>query len=259
MLSRLFSHVRHGVNSAAHRAYSSTVERMLSGMDPVQHQSMGEGIILIDENDRVLGPVSKVTSHLLLNSGKCLRHRAFTVLLFNSQGDILLQQRSPTKITFPNHYSNTCCSHPLYNQHEMDEKDAIGVKRAAVRRLGIELGISPNDIKPEDFIYTTRMHYYTNEKDKNVFGEHEITYFLIIQKDVKLNPNPDEVKEVQYIPRDKMGTFLNELNSNKVPLTPWFNRTLTSDLCYKWWDNLHQLDLVKDLDTIYGGPEGYKI
>lgn len=108
-------------------------------------------------------------------------HRAFSVFLFNSEGNLLLQQRSDAKITFPGtrsflchgvsyrcnsylyiikhsysgspepainnsglflgHFTNTCCSHPLYTTSELD--GALGVKRAAQRKLQHELGIDP--------------------------------------------------------------------------------------------------------------------
>jgi isopentenyl-diphosphate delta-isomerase len=61
-------------------------------------------------------------------------------------GELLLQQRSAEKITFPLRWTNTCCSHPLYKADEMEEKDALGVRRAAQRKLQHELGIDPAQV-----------------------------------------------------------------------------------------------------------------
>ena len=72
-------------------------------------------------------------------------HRAFSVFLFNAKGELLLQQRSDEKITFPGMFTNTCCSHPLMKADELEIGDChIGVRRAAQRKLGHELGI-PGD------------------------------------------------------------------------------------------------------------------
>jgi isopentenyl-diphosphate delta-isomerase len=64
-----------------------------------------------------------------------LLHRAFSLFLFDKQGRLLLQQRSPEKITFPLYWANTCCSHPLYNEAEMELENGLGVKRAAIRKV----------------------------------------------------------------------------------------------------------------------------
>lgn len=73
-------------------------------------------------------------------------HRAFSVFLFNSVGELLITQRSDEKITFPGYFTNTCCSHPLAIPSEHTEDPLIGVKRAAHRRMVSELGISPEEV-----------------------------------------------------------------------------------------------------------------
>lgn len=62
------------------------------------------------------------------NINKNMLHRAFSVFLFNSEGKLLLQKRSDTKITFPGYWTNTCCSHPLYNDDELPEEGQLGMK-----------------------------------------------------------------------------------------------------------------------------------
>lgn len=61
------------------------------------------------------------------NINKDMLHRAFSVFLFNSEGKLLLQQRSATKITFPLYWTNTCCSHPLSFPEELEEENQMGM------------------------------------------------------------------------------------------------------------------------------------
>lgn len=113
----------------------------LSNLDDVQVKLLSEECILVDENDTVVGSDSKKNCHLNVNIDAGELHRAFSVFLFNSEGKLLLQQRSPAKITFPESFTNTCCSHPLHFAEELEDRDGLGVKRAAVRKLKQELGI----------------------------------------------------------------------------------------------------------------------
>ncbi len=64
--------------------------------------------------------------HLVSNIKAGLLHRAFSVFLFNTQGQLLLQQRAAAKITFPLCWTNTCCSHPLHIQNELEEQAQLG-------------------------------------------------------------------------------------------------------------------------------------
>ena len=75
-----------------------------------------------------------------------LFNRAFSVLLFDKSGRLLLQKRASHKITFPNVWANSCCSHPLYSDEEMETRNHLGVKSAAIRKLEQELGIDPSQV-----------------------------------------------------------------------------------------------------------------
>jgi isopentenyl-diphosphate delta-isomerase len=101
---------------------------------------MQEACIEIDTNDKAIRPISKFDSHLMKNINNGLLHRAFSVFLF-SHDKLLLQQRATEKITFPDYWTNTCCSHPLFNESEMQDEKYLGVKLAARRKLEHELGI----------------------------------------------------------------------------------------------------------------------
>lgn len=154
-----------------------------AGLDDQQLKYMQEErVILVDTDDRVLGAQSKVSSHLCQYGP--LLHRAFSVFLFDSEGRMLLQKRAPEKITFPEHWTNTCCSHPLYTPEELGtdvtpQDPLLGVKRAAVRKLGHELGIPASQLPLDSLIYLSRIHYIASSDER--WGEHEIDYIFFIQ------------------------------------------------------------------------------
>lgn len=104
---------------------------------------MNEECILVDRQDRAVGKATKRQCHQRTPENQHgLLHRAFSVFLFDDCGRLLLQKRSTHKVTFPGHVTNTCCSHPLFVAEELAEQPvAIGVKKAAQRRLNFELGI----------------------------------------------------------------------------------------------------------------------
>merc|ERR1712002_1193493 len=122
---------------------SATLEQTddLRNLDDTQVALLAERCIVVNEKDEAIGGASKKECHLWTNiSTNNLLHRAFSVLLFNSNNEMLIQQRSEAKITYPNHWTNACCSHPLSTQAEMMDEGAMGVKTAAQRRLAYELG-----------------------------------------------------------------------------------------------------------------------
>ena len=123
----------------------------LGGYDAEQVEMMQEECILVDENDNILGKDSKVNCHL--NDGKL--HRAFSVLLFNTSGELLIQKRAKEKITFPSIWANSCCSHPLHIDSEINGVERA--KNAAKRKLEQELGIDPSDINIDNLQYITKM------------------------------------------------------------------------------------------------------
>lgn len=110
----------------------------------------------------------------MTNIDKGLLHRAFSVFLFNDKNELLLQQRATEKITFPDMWTNTCCSHPLSCPSETGSNlpDSIeGAKRAAQRKLDHELGIKKEQVPIDDFHFLTRIHYKAPSDGK--WGEHE--------------------------------------------------------------------------------------
>ena len=88
-----------------------------------------EALILVDEQDQDVGFLDKASCH----SGQGVLHRAFSLLVFNDAGDLLIQQRAPSKRLWPLYWSNSCCSHP--RSHETLE---IATKRRLREELGID-------------------------------------------------------------------------------------------------------------------------
>jgi isopentenyl-diphosphate Delta-isomerase len=168
----------------------------LSAYDPEQSKLMEERCILVDAQDRAYGAGDKktctcqrpvhfwsypndVAGHLMVNINKGLLHRAFSVFIFRpSDAKLLLQQRASEKITFPDMWTNTCCSHPLDDfDVEKVEKDQLGVRVAASRKLEHELGIPKSQTPIDEFQYLTRIHYLA--PSDGVWGEHEGTKVIV--------------------------------------------------------------------------------
>jgi isopentenyl-diphosphate delta-isomerase len=145
----------------------------LAGHDEEQIRLMEERCIVLDHDDHAIRDGSKKECHLMTNINTGLLHRAFSVFLFDpTSGKLLLQRRAVEKITFPNMWTNTCCSHPLAIKGELEEQDEVGVRRAAQRKLDHELGIPPEQVPIDEFQYLTRIHYLAECGD-GVWGEHE--------------------------------------------------------------------------------------
>ena len=109
----------------------------------------------------------------MANINKGLLHRAFSAFVFRpADGKLLLQQHASEKITFPDMWTNTCCSHPLDDfAEEKIEAEQLGVRIAASRKLEHELGIPPTQTPFEGFEYLAKIHYLA--PSDGLWGEHE--------------------------------------------------------------------------------------
>lgn len=244
-MSTLLTRFRGLLPSAAALRWQPIRFGSASAAAKLQELALEENCILVDEADRVLGNASKRDCHRVDPNGNIRLHRAFSVFLFNSRGEMLLQRRSTHKITFPDCYTNACCSHPLHDiEGEREELNALGIRRAAQRRLNYELGIPLSQVRPENFHFLTRIHYA--DRGDGVWGEHEIDYILFLQKDVDLKPNEGEVSEIRFIARNELDQQIAAL---RAPLTPWFRLILAHRLPL-WWDNLHRLKKHENLEEI---------
>tara|TARA_B100001123_G_C15130507_1_gene955117 strand:+ start:318 stop:983 length:666 start_codon:yes stop_codon:yes gene_type:complete len=211
----------------------------LNKYDSTQNEMMSEMCILVDEQDTVIGSDSKKNCHYL--EGKL--HRAFSVLLFNSRGEFLLQKRAGSKITFPSFWANACCSHPLYIDEEVN--GGIGVKNAAIRKMEQELGVERGTVEPSELELMTRMHYESKFDDEWI--EREMDYILILKKDLKLNPNPNEIEEVRYFDINDLDKFVKNADNDGNKIGPWF-RLINDNFLYEWWKSLDRVTEAKNLE-----------
>tara|TARA_B100000459_G_scaffold24664_1_gene11941 strand:- start:1616 stop:3373 length:1758 start_codon:yes stop_codon:yes gene_type:complete len=201
-----------------------------SNADSAQVELMSEAIIGVDENDNETGQLSKVEAHY----GAGYLHRAFSVLLFDSKNRLLIQKRAADKVTFPGVWANSCCSHPLYSESERDTKDAMGVKRAAIRKLNQELGIPKSQVSVNDFHFITKMIYSSRMNAEWI--EREIDHILMIKADVDVEINQNEVSEVRWVTQDELEEMLVADIQGDGEIAPWFrciaSRLMNSD----WWE-----------------------
>ena len=159
----------------------------LDGLDASQAEMMEELCLCLDPEDNVINTSSKLTTH----REEGILHRAFSVLIFDKDGRLLVQQRSSDKITFPGIWANSCCSHPL--DLEGENGDSVeGVKEAARRKLDQELGIPRNITDQWDFHHVGRFEYKCRWNEDWV--EHEIDHVLIVEADCEVNFNRNEIQ-----------------------------------------------------------------
>ncbi|XP_074127690.1 isopentenyl-diphosphate Delta-isomerase 1-like [Sminthopsis crassicaudata] len=223
-------------------------EENSSHLDMYQVGRLAELCIIIDENDHVIGAEDKKTCHLYKNIQKGLLHRAFSVVLFNSNKQLLVQERSDSKIIFPGYFTDSCSSHPLSNTLELDENNAIGVRRAAQRRVQAELGIPLEQVPLDDIIYMTRYHY--KARSDETWGEHEIAYLLLMTKDVNLNPDSRELKNYYYMSKEELRELLAKGDKGEAKITPWL-KLMAENFLFKWWDSLPNVNHFLDHKTIH--------
>ena len=221
----------------------------LAGYDEEQIRLMDDVCIVLDTDDQAIGTASKKACHLMTNVNAGLLHRAFSVFLFHpTTKKLLLQQRASEKITFPNMWTNTCCSHPLAHAQEIGLGDlpsnADGARRAAQRKLDHELGIPSSQMPVHDFSFLTRIHYLAPSDGK--WGEHEIDYILFITADPTLKINENEVQDVKWVTQQELKQLFadaklaadgKESDKEVLKYTPWF-QLICEGMLYEWWDAL---------------------
>jgi len=161
--------------------------------------SMDEYVILVDENDNPIGKEEKVKCHL--PNGKL--HRAFTALIFNGDGKLLLTKRGNGKMLWPNNWDGTVASHPRESETYVS---------SAERRMPEEIGIGCK------MNYVNKFEYHIPYKD--IGSENEICGTLIGTVDSfdESSLIKDEISEIKWIKPDELK---NELEQNKDAYCPW--------------------------------------
>ena len=156
-----------------------------------------EKVILVDENDNQVGVMPKLEAHQ-----KGLLHRAFSVFIFNSKYELLLQKRASSKYHSGGLWTNTCCSHPREGEEILD---------AANRRLIEEMGIETSLRKVHDFIYKAELD--------NDLIEHEFdhVFYGIYNEDPIINE--DEADDFKWIDMDSLNEDIKQNGDN---YTIWF-------------------------------------
>lgn len=156
-----------------------------------------EEVVLVDNLDNEIGRMEKIQAHR-----EGILHRAFSILIFNSNGDWLIHKRAREKYHSPGLWTNSCCSHPKPNENLLD---------ACHRRLYEEIGLQADLSFVYSFIYKTNF--------ENGLMEHELDHvFTGVTDDVPLL-NPNEVEEFKFIDSD---TLSNEITLNPEHYTVWF-------------------------------------
>ena len=188
----------------------------LDGLDSSQAEMMEELVLCLDSDDNVIDSSSKFTTH----HGEGILHRAFSVLIFDSEGRLLVQQRSSEKITFPAVWANSCCSHPLDIVGENDDP-IEGVKEAARRKLDQELGIPRSITNDWKFHHIGRFEYKCRWDSEWV--EHEIDHVLIVEADCEVDFNRNEIQSVDWLDNDSLIQMMKRKGRWKSQLiAPWF-------------------------------------
>ncbi|MDE3214217.1 MAG: isopentenyl-diphosphate Delta-isomerase [Bacteroidota bacterium] len=154
-------------------------------------------VILVDENDVQTGTIEKMEAHR-----QGLLHRAFSIFIFNSRGDFLLQQRAPGKYHNGGLWTNTCCSHPGPGETVME---------AASRRLVEEMGFTTRLSPVFSFVYKTTFD--------NGLSEHEYDHVFTGIYDGPLNPDPLEASDFRYV---DLPTLEGWMKTSPAQFTHWF-------------------------------------
>lgn len=157
---------------------------------------MEERVILVDTNDSPIGQMEKLEAH---QKGEL--HRAFSIFIFNTKGELLLQQRALDKYHSGGLWTNTCCSHPRPGEDNL---------AAANRRLKEEMGMKAN-LTPA-FSFTYRAEFESG------LIEHEYDHVFFGKSDLLPVINKEEVEQYKYINLD---TLKQELLLYPDHYTPW--------------------------------------
>lgn len=155
-----------------------------------------ERVILVDKDDHQIRTREKMKAHEV---GEL--HRAFSVLVFNEQGEILLQRRALSKYHSGGLWTNACCSHPRPGEE---------VIAAARRRLKEELGFECELEERLSFVYRVKL---------GELVEHEFDHVLVGEYEGKINFNKDEVMETKWM---KLTGLKEDLTAQPQNYTEWF-------------------------------------
>lgn len=173
---------------------------------------MTEQVILVNEADEEIGFMEKMEAH-----EKALLHRAFSIFVFNSSGELLLQQRASEKYHSANLWTNTCCSHP---------RPGETAAQAADRRLMEEMGFQTPLQKAFDFVYKAPFD--------NGLTEHEFDHVFIGTYEGSIQTNPSEVQAHAFRSFDAIEAMIQ---NHPAQFTSWF--LIAFPKVRAWWQEKH--------------------
>ena len=160
-----------------------------------------EYVVLVTKDDKPLGTMEKMEAH-----EKGVLHRAFSIFIFNSQKQLLMQRRAMEKYHSPGLWTNTVCSHPRSGEDVLD---------AGNRRLEEEMGLKSELSELFSFLYKADVG--------DGLKEHEFDHVLTGVTDEKPIPNPQEVSEYKYVDFDWV---VKDVAENPETYTEWFKIAL---------------------------------
>ena len=172
---------------------------------------MSEQVVIVDREDNRLELMDKDKAH----RGSGVLHRAVSVVLYNSEGEVLIQKRSSQKDLWPSTWSNTVCTHP---------RDREQYIHAAMRRLREELGI---DVQMKSLKVLYRFAYkakYLSGDEMPGFtngglAEHELDTVVVGKYEGDVTLNKKEVRDYKWIHWDDLK---EDIERNPDDYTPWF-------------------------------------
>ncbi len=154
-------------------------------------------VILVDQNDIPTGTMEKMEAHQ-----KGLLHRAYSIFIFNSKKELLLQRRALNKYHSGGLWTNTCCSHPLPQEN---------LKESAQKRLKEEMGF--------DCILNHSFHFIYKTELDNKLTEHELDHVFIGYYDKSPELNIQEAMDWKYL---GINEIKHSIESNPEQYTAWF-------------------------------------
>ncbi len=160
-----------------------------------------EYVVLVTKDDKPLGTMEKMEAH-----EKGVLHRAFSIFIFNSQKQLLMQKRALDKYHSPGLWSNTVCSHP---------RSGEDVLVAANRRLDEEMGLKCEMTEMFSFLYKADVG--------DGLKEHEFDHVLTGVTDEQPVPSLAEVAEYKYV---DYGWVVKDVEANPGEYTEWFKIAL---------------------------------
>ncbi|HBT18940.1 MAG TPA: isopentenyl-diphosphate delta-isomerase [Clostridiaceae bacterium] len=162
---------------------------------------MEDILLLVDEKDNFLGYMGKEEAHV-----KGMKHRAFSIFVFNKKGELLIQRRALHKYHTPGLWANTCCSHPRYGETTL---------QAVHRRLPEEMGF---DTKLD---HVFEMSYQVSFDNGLTENEYDHVFFGRYEEDPVINE--EEVADFKWM---SLEALKEDMEDAPEKYTFWFQKIL---------------------------------